>query len=313
MIVLDRQTVRQRLDLDAARNAVRAAFIAHAQAAATPPAVLHLDLGARRGDVHVKGAWLHGSTTYTVKIASSFASAREHGMPSSQGLSLVFDATSGAPLALLNDGGWLTDVRTGAAGAVAVDLLAPPMVERLSILGTGGQAFAQLRALSRVRRPGLVSLWGRNPGAAHDLATYVRDELALTPEVAETAEAAVRNADVVVTVTAARAPLFGADAVSSNALVLAVGADSPGKQELDPRLLTNAGLVVVDDATQCSTQGELQYAPPGLASASLGALLADPVAGLRRGELIVVDLTGLGVQDAAVASLLFAGNCLSAG
>ena len=104
-------------------------------------------------------------------------------------------------------------------------------------------------------------------------------------------------------------PLLGADPMTAVVFVLiamvvvAVGADTPGKQELDPKLLAGAGLVVVDDRAQCAEQGELQHAPPRVRTQLLGAVLAADEIRPRPGTRTVVDLTGLGVQDAAVAAL----------
>jgi len=208
MIVLDRVQVRERVDLDAARAAVPDAFVAHARGESTPPRGVAPRPGPNRGDLHVKGAWRHGDLTFTIKVATSFPGAAARGLPAGQGLSLVFDARTRAPVALLEDGGWLTDVRTAPAGALAVDALAPTAVARLAVLGTGAQARRQLEGVARVRAPAAVVIWGRRAAAAHDVAAFAREELGLPATAGVTAAAAVRDADVVLTVTAARRPLL---------------------------------------------------------------------------------------------------------
>lgn len=115
MIILGREVVRERLDLDAARHVACEPFIAQSRGDATPPAVLHLDFGFDHGEVHAKGAWLRGSPTYTLKVASSSTAAARDGSLSSAGMSIVFEAATGTPLDLVNDGGLVTEIRPTAA------------------------------------------------------------------------------------------------------------------------------------------------------------------------------------------------------
>src|SRR6185503_16329997 len=186
------------------------------------------------------------------------------------GLVLVFDAKSGAPLAFLLDGGYLTDLRTGAAGGVAARWLAPERVGKVAVIGTGIQARRQVEAL-RMARPGgfEVRVWGRDPAKAAAAAGAVGGRA-----VAEIEEA-VRDADVVITCTASRKALVESSWVRGGAHVTAVGSDGVGKQELDPELLRRADVLVVDSLAQCRTIGELQHAPDQAGRAvELGTLVA---------------------------------------
>ena len=124
--ILRRDDVERALDMAACIDAVEAAFVAYSAGRAELPGVIHLDVPEARGEVHVKAGHLHGAPAYAVKVASGFA---EPEPPAIDGMVLVFDATDGAPLALLLDGGLLTDLRTGAAGGVAARWLAPPTVD----------------------------------------------------------------------------------------------------------------------------------------------------------------------------------------
>jgi ornithine cyclodeaminase len=303
--VLDRDEVQRLIDPDESREAVRRAFIAHAAGRAQLPGVIHLDLGTERGDLHVKCGWITDDPTFTVKTAGAFAGAERAGLPRLQGLSLIFDAVTGQPRVLVNDGGWLTDLRTASAGAVAADHFLGTDPVTLAIVGTGTQARMQFEAIRRVRDIAALRIWGRRHAVAEALAA---DLGSLAPDADVSTPAALADAlagaDAVVTVTAAREALVMESCVSPAALVIAVGSDTPGKQELDPALLTSAELVVVDDLAQSTEQGELQHVDPERLAhlRTMGDVLGEPHhAG---GGRVVVDLTGLGVQDCAVGELV---------
>ena len=292
--ILRRDDVERALDMAACIEAVEAAFVAYSAGRAELPGVIHLDVPEARGEVHVKAGHLHGSPAYAVKIASGFAGLEP---PAIDGMVMVFDAADGAPLALLLDGGLLTDLRTGAAGGVAARWLAPSTVQRVAVLGTGIQARRQVEALRVVRPGGFdVALWGRHGERAAAAAAEIGAAVAASPE------AAVRDADIVVTCTASRAPLVDAAWLGPRALVIAVGSDGAGKQELYPEILRRADVLAVDSLDQSRRIGELQHAPEQADRAvELGTIVA---AGASRGDagLAVADLTGVGVQDVAAAA-----------
>jgi ornithine cyclodeaminase/alanine dehydrogenase-like protein (mu-crystallin family) len=297
--ILREPDVRSALDMATCIDAVEAAFVAYAAGRAELPGVIHLDVPEAGGEIHVKAGHLHGSPMYAVKVASGFY---EQDPPALDGLVMVFDATSGAPVAFLLDNGYLTDLRTGAAGGVAARHLAPERVDVVAVVGTGAQARRQVEAL-RVVRPGIaeIRLWGRNP----DHAARAADEIGAT--VASTLEAAVRDADLVVTCTAARAPLVRAGWLRPGVHVTGVGSDGTGKQELDPEILRTADVLVVDAKEQCLRLGELQHAPEQAGRAvELGAICSGIPGRTSEDQRTVCDLTGVGVQDVAAAKAVLA-------
>jgi ornithine cyclodeaminase len=307
--ILRADDVRASIDMPACIDACERAFVAYSSGGAELPGVIHLDVPESRGEIHVKAGHLHGAPYYAVKAASGFYDLEP---PAIDGLVIVFDARDGSPAALLLDGGYLTDLRTGAAGGVAARHLAPERVERVAVIGTGAQARQQVDALAEVR-PGFaeVRVWGRDPAhaqrAAHDIAARHGDGCAVNylPSVRE----AVEGADVVITCTAAREPLVERAWLAQGAHVTAVGSDGRGKQELDPGIVRAADVLVVDSLDQCSRLGELQHAPDQAARAvELGVVCAGGAPG-RTGEaqLTVCDLTGVGVQDVAAANAVMAG------
>ena len=298
--ILREPDVRAALPMDSCIDAVQEAFVAYSARAAEMPAVIHLDVPEAKGEIHIKAGHLHGAPAYAVKVASGFYAQQP---PAIDGLVLVFDATTGAPVAFLLDGGYLTDTRTGAAGGVAARWLAPTAVRAVAVIGTGIQARRQVEAL-RLVRDGIkiIRVWGRDrvhaERATHDLGGVLADSV----------EAAVADADVIITCTAAREPLVHDAWIRPGAHITAVGSDGAGKQELDAALLRRADIVAVDSLDQCRRLGELQHAPDVAERAvELGRICAGDVAcRTSDAQLMICDLTGLGVQDVAAANAVLA-------
>lgn len=289
-------------------DAMREAFKADGEGRAHVPAVINLDVPAHRGEFHVKTALIDGVPHVAVKIASGFYDNPSKGLPSGSGLMAVFEATSGMPVALLLDNGFLTDIRTGAAGAIAAEALAPSRVDAVGVIGSGVQARHQIRCLRTVRAFTRIVAW--SPDREH-LAAYVREmrEDGYDAAAAPTPEAVCRETSLVITATPARQPLLRAEWLRAGQHVTALGSDSPGKQELDADCLARADLVVVDRLTQCAAFGELRHAlEAGLLRADrVHAELGEIVAGRKPGrtddrQITIADLTGVGFQDTAIAS-----------
>jgi ornithine cyclodeaminase len=287
-------------DLALAWRAATTAFAAVADGDAHVPPPVALELARAGGEVHVKGAWLRGRSTWTVKLATSAPGA------GGGGLVVCGSALDGRPLAVLDDGGRLTDLRTAAAGALATDLLARGDATRLAVLGAGVQARLHVAALLAVRPITAVTVWARRPEAAAALAAALTEAHGLAVTVAPTPAAAVAAADTVVCATPSRAPLLRAADVRPGTHVTALGSDAPGKRELGGDLVAVAAVVVADDVAQARALGELQDAA-ARRTATLGELMLGAAEG-RGGaqEITVADLTGLGAQDAALAERVLA-------
>jgi ornithine cyclodeaminase len=315
--VLGEEEIRAALDMASCIEACQAAFRAYSAGRAATPAVIHLDVSEREGEVHIKAGYVYGARHFTLKVASSFPRNAALGRPTSDGMLVVFDAETGAPAAVLLDHGFVTDLRTGAAGGVAARWLASRTVTTVAVIGTGAQVRYQLDALA-LARPGFsrVRVWGRNPEHALACVESLRGRPGLPPGcdyvVAASVREAVAGAEVVITCTASHEPLLQAEWLAPGAHVTAVGADSPEKQELAPDVLARADLLAVDSREQCARLGELHHAlAAGAVNASKAVELGEIVAGAKPGrtgpaQLTVCDLTGVGVQDAAAASLVVA-------
>jgi ornithine cyclodeaminase len=308
-LLLTEPEIRSLVTPSLALASVRDAFIAHARGKTLLPDVLHMDLPGHRGEIHVKGAYLDGASTWCVKVASAFYANHERDLPIATGVSLALSAETGFLRAVLLDNGYLTELRTGAAGALAADLLAPPIARHVLIVGSGSQARYQLEALLDVRRPERVSVYSRTREHAARYAQEMAALHQLPVEVADSLSDAVRSADIIVTATPSRSPIIEAEWLSPGAHITAMGSDLPGKQELEVAVLERADVLAADHLGQARTQGELQHGfatdmiDPGEV-AELGELAVGTRPGrTSRSQITVADLTGVGIQDTAVANL----------
>ncbi|HSG81367.1 MAG TPA: ornithine cyclodeaminase family protein [Gemmatimonadota bacterium] len=317
MKILDETAIRAAIREPEALAAAETAFRALAEGAVTLPPPMGLDLPEVEGEVHVKSAYLRGAPIFAVKIASGFYRNVERGLPSGAGLIMVFDSETGFPAALLLDNGYLTDLRTAAAGALAARLLAPAQVETVAVLGSGLQARFQLRALAGVRGWARTVAWGRNRERLTAYCEEMEGELGRPFSAASSPDEAVAGADLIITVTPSREPLIDADSLQPAATVIAVGSDGPAKRELPTGALIRADKIVVDLLSQCSALGELHHAieegglGPDSVHAELGEVLLGRKPGREGDELIVCDLTGVGAQDAAIAEVAWAALALA--
>lgn len=312
-LLLDRRALSSLLDMDEYIDLVEHAFELHGQGGVARPGLLHIDsLG---GQFHIKAGTFDGARpVLATKVNGRFdgngRGSNGTGAPTMYGSILVCDARTGYPLALM-DSMEITSRRTGAATAVAAKRLARPDSSVVTICGAGAQARAQLRAIVRVLPLERAYVWARDGVAAERVAEEMSTELSLEVVPVSVLESAVRESDVCVTCTSATEFYLYRDYVPRGQFIAAVGADSPGKQELDPRLLGEAR-VVVDVLEQCREVGELQHV---LRSGAVGmedvhAELGQIVAGLlpgreSRDEITVFDSTGTAFQDAAVAGAAF--------
>ncbi len=311
VLVLTEAEIRALVTPGASLLAVRDAFERLARGQAVLPGVIGLDLPAAQGEIHVKGAHLIGTPFFSIKEAAGFYGNPAKGLPVGSGLILVFDAETGFLSALLFDNAFLTELRTASAGALAADLLARREVQKLAMVGCGSQARYQLESLLLVRRPARVVAWSRRRETAEAYAREMTAKHGLEVSTAGDAREAVEGADLIVTVTPARAPIVEAGWVAPGAHVTAVGSDGPDKIELDPALLARADKVVADRLDQCLRLGEIHHAVAGglLTRERVYGELGEIAAGIKPGrtrqdELTVADLTGVGVQDAAVSNLV---------
>ncbi|MBR9885117.1 MAG: cyclodeaminase [Oceanospirillales bacterium] len=272
------------------------------------PPVLSMDLPAVNGEVDIKTAWLPGVDNFAIKVSPGFFDNPAKGLPSLNGLMVLLDARTGQVAAVMLDNGYLTDMRTAAAGAVAARFLAPEQVHTAGVIGTGLQARLQIEALLLERKVERVLVWGRDAVRAERYAAEQSRVLGIPVSVAKTAERLVRESQVVITTTPAREPVIRAQWLHPGLHITAMGSDSPLKNELDPQVLGDADVLIVDRLSQSLERGELRTAVScGVMQAAielpeLSALCAGHHPGRSsQDQVSVCDLTGTGVQDTAIA------------
>lgn len=294
---------------DEAVACVESCFRALASENIVMPPILRLDIPEHNGEVDVKTAYVPGFDSFAIKISPGFFDNPKLGLPSVNGLMVLFSARTGLVEALLLDNGYLTDVRTAAAGAVAAEWLARSDARRAGILGAGVQARLQLKALTLVRGIAEARVWAREVARAEAFATEMSAALGIPVTACASAEEAVRASDIVVTTTPSTTPLVQADWLGAGQHVTAMGSDAEHKNELAPEVVVRVDRFVCDRQSQSARLGELHHAiEAGLVAADaavpeLGQVIAGQAEGRRSdSDITVCDLTGTGVQDTAIAT-----------
>jgi ornithine cyclodeaminase len=301
MRLVERAEVMAAVDEAEALAAIREAFIAFSRGRTEVAAVGHLGFAEPPGDCHVKSAHVRGTPRFVVKIAASFYRNPERGLSSSQGAMVLASAETGEIEAVLDDGGYLTDLRTALAGVLAAQAIARKGSRVLGIVGAGIQARMQAQRIAARLGVSQVLVWARRAERAEALAAELGGRAAGLEELCA-------ESDLIVTTTPSTEVLVEDGWIGPGSRIVAVGADSPGKRELAPQILGRAR-VVVDSAVQCLAHGEAVWAAEaGLlapdAVIELGRLLAEPQA-FADDEIVLADLTGVAVQDAAIASAVW--------
>ncbi len=288
--------------------AIEAGFVAYSAGRAVVPPVGELLLD--KGEVHIKYGYLRHHDYYVIKIASGFYQNPGLGLPSSNGLMLLFSQETGELKSILLDEGHLTDIRTAVAGAIAAKYLAAKKVERIGMVGTGIQARLQLRYLKGVTTCRQVLVWGRGePQLSHYRHDMGAEGFAI--ETTRNATDILRTCNLVITTTPATEPLLHVSDVRTGTHITAVGADTPHKQELDPAILRKADLVVADSIVQCLARGEIYKAIQSKRITQdrlveLGNIIAGETPGRTSDDQVTVaDLTGVAVQDIKIATAVY--------
>jgi ornithine cyclodeaminase len=311
MTILTESDLRKivRLDLDAVA-CVENAFRALATGKVAMPPILRLDIPEHNGEVDVKTAYVPGVDGFAIKISPGFFDNPKLGLPSTNGMMVLLSAKTGLVEALLLDNGYLTDIRTAAAGAVAAKHLSRPDAAVAAIFGAGMQAKLQLGALKLVRPIREARIWARDAAKADAAAGELRERLGIEVRAEPDAAKAAAGADVIVTTTPSTEPLLLPGFVSPGQHITAMGSDAEHKNEIAPAIVRMADLYVADSAKQTRRLGELRHAIDAgvMAADAEVAELGQIIAGQRPGrrtaaDITLADLTGTGVQDTAIATL----------
>ena len=270
------------------------------------PPILRLDIKKYHGESDVKAAYIEGLDSFAIKVASGFFNNPSLGLPSSNGLMILLDSKTGVLKSVLLDKGYLTDVRTAIAGAIASKYLSNPNIETAGIMGAGIQAKLQLQALMLVRSPKKIKVWARD---LLKVKKFIEEfDNILDIESCLTAEELVIDSDIIITTTPSCKPLIKNEWLKKGMHITAMGSDAEHKNELEPKILSSCDVYVPDSQAQTSILGELHHAlkdnliSPDTIFNDLGNIVLNPNLGRKsKDDITICDLTGTGVQDTAIA------------
>ncbi|MFC7395396.1 cyclodeaminase [Scopulibacillus cellulosilyticus] len=314
MLIFTELELKQYIHLNQeAISVVEDGFTKLAQKEVEMPPIMRVDIHDQNGEVDVKTAYVKGKDMFAIKLSSGFFNNYKLGLPSGNGMMILISTKTGIPQAILLDNGYLTDIRTAAAGAIAAKYLSKEKVEKVGVIGAGGQARFQLKALKQVRDFKKVFVYSRTATNAEQYAKDMSNELGVEVIATENAEEVVKKSDTVIATTPSTEPVIRAEWLHPGLHITAMGSDAEHKQELEPEALVRADKLVCDTKAQCARLGELHHAfDRGILTndrhiIELGQITSNQLTGRENdNEITICDLTGTGVQDTAIA--LFAYN-----
>ena len=308
--LLTRSDVERLLDIPSCIAGVENAFRQKGEGRPSPGGIIGVPVPG--GGFHAKAAMLELSRPYfVVKINANFPeNPSTGGLPTIQGVLVLFDARNGVPLAVM-DSMAITTLRTAAASAVAASFLARRETHTSTFVGCGVQARAHVAAISAVRELERVFVFDLDEQKSTGFAEELQTLHAFEVQVATDLRHATRASDIVVTTTSARKAFLGPDHLARGAFVAAVGADNEHKQEIEVDLLRTS-VIIADDLEQCAAIGDLHHALDAgvITRRDVRASLDEVVAGVQPGrisedEIIIFDSTGLAIEDVAAASIVY--------
>ncbi len=285
-------------------------FVAYSQRNTVSPSVGELVFKNPPGDVHIKYSYITGDDFYVVKIASGFYNNPKLNLSSSNGLMLLFDQKTGVLLGVLLDEGYLTDLRTAAAGAITAKYLAPSIINKIGIVGTGIQARLQLLFLKKTIFCRDVVVFGRDHNKLLQFQIDMKNE-GFKIHTTQTLEDLTSTCNLIVTTTSSSLPVLFSNHISAGTHITAVGADGPHKQELEESIFGVADVIVADSISQCIERGDISYAiRKKIIDRNILIELGDVIAKKYEGrtndnQITVADLTGLAVQDIQIAKTVY--------
>ena len=308
-LILTNSQVQRLIDMPQVLKAVENAFILYGKKLVQMPAKIYLHLDKYAGDFRAMPAYIEGMEACGLKWVNVHPENRRFGLPAVMAIIILSDPKTGFPLCVM-DATLITNLRTGAAGAVAAKYLAREDSSIVGLVGCGAQARTQLLALKELFRIKLVYVWGNKLEYARK---FLKDtkRFGLNTVIKDKISDCTKQADIVVTTTPARKPIVESEWIRDGTHINAIGADAKGKEELKPQLLKRAK-IIVDDWQQASHSGEINVALSRgiITKKDIHATLGEVLIGKKKGrvsqkEITIFDSTGLAIQDVAVANLVY--------
>ena len=312
MTILTEAELRSQVGLDQATiECVEQAFHALTTKAVVMPPIMRLDIVENHGEIDVKTAYIPGVDSLAIKISSGFFDNPKLGLPSLDALMALFSSRTGMIEALLLENGFLTNVRTAAAGAIAAKYLSRADSRSAAVLGAGAQAELQLEALMLVRDIESANLWARDDAKAKAVASKLSERLGIPVTASDSVAEATANADIIITTTPSAEPVLLDEHLRPGQHVTAMGSDAEHKNEIDPKILQRCRYYC-DRLSQVQTLGELHHAinQKLIDADAVFPEIGEVIAGLATAreddsDITLCDLTGTGIQDTAIANLAY--------
>lgn len=309
MRIFSEKEIREKVQLDASLiNEIEGAFTDLVVKDVQMPPIMRVDIDEHNGEMDAKTAYIPGYDMFALKVSTGFFNNYKLGLPSTGGLMFLINALNGQPEVILHDNGYLTDVRTAAAGGIAAKYMANEKLETVGVIGAGAQGRFQLEALSYVRNFKHVIVYSKTPERLREFKQEVENKLAVTVTIAESAEEVVRNSELLITATPATTPVIQKEWIPKGMHITAMGSDAEHKQELDPEIFGIADKIVCDVIAQCEVLGELNGAlKEGVLTNTENVIelgeITEKKQNIRTSEnqITVADLTGTGAQDTKIA------------
>ncbi|MFC4548564.1 ornithine cyclodeaminase family protein [Paenactinomyces guangxiensis] len=308
--MLTKPEIEQLLSMESVISAVEEAYSLFSMNKVKLAPVVSIEVENHHGEMDIKSGYDQSSEIIGVKLAVGYWNNPEkYGLPSGLATIVLLDGRNGIPLAIM-DGGLITDLRTGAAGAVSAKYLARTNSKKVAVLGTGTQARMQILALSCIFDIGEIRIWGRNKEKVQDYIVEMKEKVKTKLIPSDTPKECVQGADIIITTTPSKSPLIEKSWIDKGSHLICIGTDMPGKQEIDPEIFSGA-TIVVDSLSQCRERGEIQHAlQTGLITEQdIYAEMGDIILGKKpwrnsSEEITIFDSTGLSIQDVSVAKMV---------
>jgi len=311
MLILSEPQVQNLIDLDELIAVLEQAHIQYSTGRAVMPVRLVVPLPQIQGRITSMPGYLNEDKALGMKIVTYFQDNPKRNLPAILATIMLFSAETGKMIAAM-DGGYITAIRTACASALATKALANPDTPVLGILGAGVQARAHIRALARVRQLSRIKLYSPSGKSAQRIKTEVEPQCGVPIEVVHSAQEAVRDSDLLVTVTTAKEPIVKAHWLKPGAHVNAVGSHRPDLREIDGATLKRAKVVVDSRAAIMAECGDILLAldEKSISEADIHGELGEVLAGGKTGrssagEITLYKSVGIAIQDVATAQLVY--------
>lgn len=297
------KSVMEKIDIT---SSIEEGFVAYSQGKVVVPPVGELVFEKPPADVHIKYGYIKNDDYFAIKIASGFYQNFKIGLPTSDGLILLFSQRDGTLASILLDECYLTDVRTAVAGKIVAKYMAPSKIDCIGVFGAGVQGRMQVEYLKPVVDCSDIIVWGRTQDHL-DIYKRNMEKLGYTVQTTLDAGEVTEKCRLIITATPSKTPLVDVKQIKPGTHITAMGSDTHLKQELDPNILQKADYVAADSIEQCLSRGEISKAlQAGTIKKENIIELGDVIAGNRPGrtsdeQITVADLTGVAVQDIQIA------------